>query len=290
MKARKLMTAFILGFLFSSVASTLVTMDAKANPYGTFLSLWKDKIVVDSPQNSTYSVGTLQVNFTIEYAETQTVAFYKLNDQQRVYVEPNNVVTKTGEGYTYTPSTGQNTTFTLTWYMGQYSFPIQNLTEGTYNLTIQRMRGSATVNFTIDKTPPDIIGLSVENKTYAVDSLPLQFIVSEQTSWKGYSLNNQANITVVGNTTLASLSDGSHSIVVYSNDTAGNMGKSDTIFFMVDTSTPKPSPTNYSSQQPTSASYPRPADLTGFYIFAGIIVLVIMMALGAVVYFKRRRD
>jgi len=54
----------------------------------------------------------------------------------------------------------------------------------------------------------------------------------------GYSLNGQTNVTTLGNTTLTSLVDGEYSVVVYANNTAGNMGASGTIMFWVDTTPP----------------------------------------------------
>lgn len=84
-----------------------------------------------------------------------------------------------------------------------------------------------------DTTPPTIIIISPENKTYITTSIPLTFTVNEPTSWIGYSLDNQANITITGNITLIGLSEGAHSIIVYANDTAGNMGASKTVYFTV---------------------------------------------------------
>ncbi|UCD26684.1 MAG: hypothetical protein JSV75_00725, partial [Candidatus Bathyarchaeota archaeon] len=89
-----------------------------------------------------------------------------------------------------------------------------------------------------ESTSPNIVVLSPENKTYSVDSIPLDVIVDETPSWMGYSLDSQANNTIVGNTTLMGLLDGSHSVVVYANDTAGNMGTSTMVYFTVDTTPP----------------------------------------------------
>jgi parallel beta-helix repeat protein len=93
--------------------------------------------------------------------------------------------------------------------------------------------------FPYETQPPTITVLSPENKSYAVnDSIPLTFTVDEFASWIGYSLNEQANVTVTGNTTLPVMSDGLHYVVVYANDTFGNMGASDTRHFTVDTVAP----------------------------------------------------
>ena len=79
-----------------------------------------------------------------------------------------------------------------------------------------------------------IIISDLENKTYNTCDIPLSFNVDGEYSWLGYSLDNLANVTIAGNTTLTGLSDGYHSLVVYANDTSGNMGASETIYFNVE--------------------------------------------------------
>jgi len=64
--------------------------------------------------------------------------------------------------------------------------------------------------------------------------------VDELTSWIGYSVDGQANVTTLGNSTLSGLLDGMHSLVVYANDTAGNMGTSERIYFTVKTQQTEP--------------------------------------------------
>ena len=98
--------------------------------------------------------------------------------------------------------------------------------------------GPNKVWLNVDLSPPNIVVLSPENKTYSVDSVPLNFTVDETTSWMGYSLDGQANVTTAVNITLLSLLDGWHHVVVYANDTAGNMGASGTVYFTVDTTSP----------------------------------------------------
>jgi len=86
-----------------------------------------------------------------------------------------------------------------------------------------------------DTTPPTMSILSPENKSYAVKAIPLTYTVSESTSWMAYRLDNKANITITGNTTLSELSDGTHSLIIYAKDTSGNTGASEIIYFSVDT-------------------------------------------------------
>ena len=80
---------------------------------------------------------------------------------------------------------------------------------------------------------PVITVVSPENKTYETNSVPLNFTVDKPASWIGYSLDGEANVTIVGNTTLTNLSYGAHGIKVCANDTSGNMGSSDEVHFTV---------------------------------------------------------
>jgi hypothetical protein len=54
----------------------------------------------------------------------------------------------------------------------------------------------------------------------------------------GYSLDDQSNITIAQNTTLTGLLDGTHRIIIYANDTFGNMGASEMVYFSDDTTPP----------------------------------------------------
>jgi hypothetical protein len=89
-----------------------------------------------------------------------------------------------------------------------------------------------------DTTPPTITVLSPENKTYTSNQCPLTFTVDEPVSTIQFNLDDQANSTTPGNTTLTNLSEGEHKIIIYANDTHGNTGQSGPLFFSVDTSPP----------------------------------------------------
>jgi nickel transport system substrate-binding protein len=81
--------------------------------------------------------------------------------------------------------------------------------------------------------PPDITIKSPKNETYDTADVSLTFTVSEDTDWIGYSLDGAANVPITGNTTLTDLSLGSHNIIVYANDTDGNMGMSNIVHFTI---------------------------------------------------------
>jgi len=84
-----------------------------------------------------------------------------------------------------------------------------------------------------DLTPPVIHLVSPENVTYGTESIPLVFTVNERTFWMGYSLSSLENVSIAGNTTLTGLVNGLYSIIVYANDTSGNVGCSEEVFFRI---------------------------------------------------------
>ena len=115
------------------------------------------------------------------------------------------------------------------------------LSEGVHTITVfandaaGNMGSSQTVYFTINALPPNIELFSPKNETYTTDSVSLSFAVNEPTRWKGYSLDGKANVTILGDITLDRLSEGSHSLVVYVKDIAGNTGASGIVYFAVET-------------------------------------------------------
>jgi hypothetical protein len=86
---------------------------------------------------------------------------------------------------------------------------------------------------TLSQVVPIVSIVSPENKTYTVGDIPLTFTVSGSTLWMGYSLDGQANVTISSNTTLVDLSEGNHTITVYANNTAGNIGSSKMVYFTI---------------------------------------------------------
>ncbi|UCC58694.1 MAG: right-handed parallel beta-helix repeat-containing protein [Candidatus Bathyarchaeum sp.] len=81
--------------------------------------------------------------------------------------------------------------------------------------------------------------LSPENKTYATTGVPLEIAVNRIFYSTSYSLDGQANVTIIGNTTLTGLSEGPHNIIVYIQDTPENVSASHIIHFTIDTTPPR---------------------------------------------------
>lgn len=86
--------------------------------------------------------------------------------------------------------------------------------------------------------PPELQITSPENITYSQTNLT--FIINRGAEWIGYSLDNHTNVTVKegSNTSLVGLSQGAHSIILYGNDSQGNMGNSTMVYFSIDSIPP----------------------------------------------------
>jgi len=84
---------------------------------------------------------------------------------------------------------------------------------------------------------PKIQIIAPENKTYT--DVPVAFNLNRGVDWAGYSLDGAINVTLKSQTTLSNLTQGAHRIIFYVNDTTGNMGVSDIVYFSVDTLPPK---------------------------------------------------
>lgn len=201
------------------------------------------------PENKTYPVDEVPLTFTM--SETTSWIGYSLDSQANTTI------------------TG-NTTLT-------------GLSEGTHGLIVYAIDvagntgSSDMVYFTIDTTPPSISIVSPENKTYDTTDIPLTFAVDESVSWMGYSLDSQANVTITGNRTLTGLSEGTHSIVVYVTDTAGNTGASETIHFSIETTQPEP-------PQPE----PPPSEAFPTWIVAAIVIITVI-GVAILIYFTKVR-
>jgi parallel beta-helix repeat protein len=76
-------------------------------------------------------------------------------------------------------------------------------------------------------------GLHQKGLNEATKDIPLIFTVNKPVSWMAYSLDNQANVTISGNATLARLIEGSHSLMVYVKDADGNSYSSECVYFKV---------------------------------------------------------
>lgn len=211
----------------------------------------KISVILQSPDNKTYAPNNIRLTFRVSHWVNFDIdTWITLDDQApaRVYLS------------NYHGSLGTSI----------YDSTITGLKDGSHVIRIRASSGevynTAEVFFTIDSAPPTILNISVENKTYTKTDLPLNYTVNEQTSWIGYSLDNQPNATIKGHTTLSELAYGYHNLVVYANDTAGNMCSSETITFTIT----KP-PESYSA------------------IITVASTLILAFGIGLIVYFRKHK-
>jgi parallel beta-helix repeat protein len=161
-------------------------------------------IVIISPENKSYPANNVSLTFAVN--EPVFRMAYSIDGQSNAAITENTTLTE--------------------------------LPEGSHSITVYASdsfgnTGAAGTVFTIDMSPPSISILSPENKTYDTTDIPLTFALNEPASWMAYSLDGQTNVTIAGNVTLAVLPEGSHSVIVYANDTAGNAGASEIIYFNI---------------------------------------------------------
>jgi hypothetical protein len=207
------------------VAGTQLVSVGKANPIPDLYTY----LTLENPQNTTYNVNTLTLKFSAEFLSfSSSFNFsYALDAQEQKPIE--NITIISESGIPINPGFYSKTL--------NGSCILSNLSEGWHNITVyqtgykEKIFAFANAKFMIDTNPPNVSILSLENRTYATSNVPLNFTVSEQTAWVSYSLDEQANITITGNTTLTGLPEGPHCLVIYAEDTAGNTGVSETIIF-----------------------------------------------------------
>lgn len=125
----------------------------------------------------------------------------------------------------------------------------------------------STVSFSKDLVPPRITLRSPQNATYASPDVKLEFTVNEGVSQILYSLDNERNQTIAGNTTLTGLTNGEHCVTLHVADLAGNAASSKTLFFNV--------------------TAPEPIPIVPIALAA--VISFILVCVGLLVYFKKRK-
>ena len=259
-------------FAILSVSALIIIEPAEANPASYMQLIDNDVITVLSPQDgATYNTTTLPLYFTIETNnQYQPPTRYILNSQSPVNVSTF-IVSKTSiiGSYSYGGSSNNNS-FSYPRYLAQGTAVLNNLSNGKYNLTVERYRGAANpqgieiinstkVSFTIDtsnqnatsvllppQAPYPILTLySSQNNKVPIGDTPyasvyLSFNLNVIPSWVGYSLDGDLNTTIpidLGSLysiyTSIHIPLGNHSLTFYANDTAGNWAAPQTVCYNV---------------------------------------------------------
>jgi hypothetical protein len=255
MKKTALVILLISALLLSAVAGTIYFV--KANPYPPkYVSpdayTKPPKISIFTPENKTvYRDTTIQLSINVSLPESTTAyETYVL----KVYYEADWL----GNRVTLYQSKGLDdeiASFQLNPQLQyfDYSGNISGAPRGNHSIVVYAegggayppegwtgvlpvfsIVGSSSVFFvTGDQSPPKVMLLSIENKTYDDSNIPLNFTVNESCSQLSYVLDNRTHVIINGNVTLSGLSVGSHNLTVHAKDIAGNIGVSKTISFTV---------------------------------------------------------
>ena len=98
------------------------------------------------------------------------------------------------------------------------------------------------------------------------EGLLLSYENTTNLDWKGYSLDGQANKTILGNTTIPMPADGVHAIQVFGNDSMGTIFESDVRYFTVNTVPPEITINSPTPSQVVGSTAPSYAiSITGLY-------------------------
>jgi hypothetical protein len=231
MKKSALILTIILAFFSVTFAVQLVKVTKASPPFSSGINIIEPNNTTYSPETLTLKINlTALINYDINYFITYSLDGNS-NDIIPIEIAPS-------ANHSNNPYVGIIT--------GSVNLP--ELSEGYHRITVYEnctypdgasskiltQSYENTVFFTIDDGQPPKIVLSIENKTYSQNELALNLTTDESTSWIGYCLDGKANVTVAGNTTLDKLVDGSHSILVYANDTVGNIGASEVVYFSIE--------------------------------------------------------
>jgi hypothetical protein len=258
--------ALIIALLFSAVAGTQLVNRGKANPNPFYPDIISEEgspdsktepptVLIIAPTNGTsYSSSSLSLTYDASIGDSSTASVRFLwNVTLEADWLPNNVT-----AYEFNadknPYITEQTLTELTETLNLTEIP-----EGTHSLIVHAqergayeeydssgfpsllfyitnffIKGSSSIFFTVDLTPPTISVLSVENKTYYTSDVPLNIAIDEVHSKIAYSIDGHDNVTIAENTTLTNLPLGEHRITVYVTDEAGNAGASETIYFSIE--------------------------------------------------------
>jgi hypothetical protein len=190
-------------------------------------------VYIYSPLNKSYSEKSI---IPIE-ASASTISVKSLTYNATYYVD--------GKG-PYKLQTNHFLNYQYDLFFGSVSATseLYLLPQGKHNLTVYinaytkgyetpKITGEATIYFGVgDITPPNITLCEMDGQVFNQTTIPLNFNLNESTPWIAYSLDNDIQIAITANTTLTATT-GDHTIVVYANDTAGNIGQSETAHFTV---------------------------------------------------------
>jgi hypothetical protein len=294
-KSESFLTAALSVLVFLASTQLCFVKFTSANPYDPYIydhiqvhPIGYPKITILYPTENGSLVNsndlTIRLKANISGALLGDI-YYKpswLSNNITVFPDENNIFLFRGENYevheysgnlffTGIPEGNQTLTITLEGegdYTGAVPIPQEYPWDPSTGIVCYYWNSYAkyTVGFIVDTISPQVVVLDLDNRTFSASEVPLSFTVDETVSEITYCLDGQENVTITGNTTLTSLSNDEHDLVVYAADVAGNLGSSRTINFSI-------------------TLFP-----TSLVIASSITVAVVLVGLGLLLYgIKRKR-
>ena len=203
------------------------------------------------------NIGSAQVYFTVDTAPPQlnfvtpTLDNQSYTNNNWIYI---NVSSNEQLDTCLLDMNGVNYTMTV---VGTYCYINKTgLSDGTYyfrvygNDTAGNMNVTEDRQITVDTISPTVTIYSPQNITYTTTTINLDVSADESVDTWWYSLNGGSNVIFTPNTTITA-SQGLNNIIVYANDSAGNIGSAQ-VYFTVDSIVPpldfvSPTPANQST-------------------------------------------
>ena len=251
-------TAFIILLAICLVAVLLIGQVADGNPMESIVpggdvqpdvTTKPPVITFESPENQVLNVSIASFPITVKVGSSETAKQKQLIAVSYKYDWQENYTSL----YEYMPGTmNESTPFPSSLSEFSTAINLTSIPEGNHTLIVRAQEGgvyiinkgdvtysygfknnaSATLHFVVDLPPT--IKVSIENKTYYSADLPLDVITDGNLTELSYSLDNQSNISLSGNTTLTGLKPGIHTLTLYASDQIGNSTLNTVSFVIAD--------------------------------------------------------
>ena len=291
---RRILTAALLSTLLTAALAGALLVNLAAANFMLPPEIPPLAITIQLPENKVYAENSIPIAFTIQRSyqvtrETYNYSLYMFDepdlytcflDGKEMILTPNQVSAETDYYLCKRTLSGlsEGTHSLVIFVHYTYRFTIWSNTE------LRHTSGYSGTAFTVNAAAPRVSVLSPKRaKTYNTTTLPLNFTVSEPAAWLGYSLDGETPVTITGNTTLSGLSNGTHTIVVQAEDTAGSTGASTPITFKVKTQDTQP------QQTESSETGPQPSEPFPTTWIAAAIVIIAVVGVALLIYFTKIR-
>jgi len=192
---------------FNEGLNTLIVWanDSVGNVNNTSVTFTVDtippEITIISPENKTYNTSEILLNISVD--DNSGEIWYSLDDGE------NNDTYNSADNITL--NEGLNTL--IVW---------ANDSVGNVNNT--------SVTFTVDTIPPEITIISPENKTYNTSEILLNISVDDNSGEIWYSLDDGENNDTYNSADNITLNEGLNTLIVWANDSVGNVNNTSVTF------------------------------------------------------------